>query len=79
MSDVRSDASGGSGKIETDAAKAKAAMDDTGEGSETFSANWDPRKDRGIDSMFDQLAIAEEEFDDFVVEEDDEALAESTR
>jgi hypothetical protein len=54
-------------------------MDDTGEGSETFSANWDPRKDRGIDSMFDQLAIAEEEFDDFVVEEDDEALAESTR
>jgi hypothetical protein len=46
--------------------------------SDEASANTSGVKDGGIDSMFDKLEIADEDFDDFVIEDDTE-IVESTR
>jgi hypothetical protein len=43
------------------------------------SASAESRKEVGIDTMFDHLAIDESEFDDFVIEEDEATIEASTR
>jgi hypothetical protein len=43
------------------------------------SASAESRKEVGIDTMFDHLAIDESEFDDFVIEEDEATIKASTR
>ncbi|KAK1644040.1 hypothetical protein QYE76_061845 [Lolium multiflorum] len=43
------------------------------------SASAESRKEVGIDTMFDHLAIDESEFDDFVIEEDEDITEASTR
>jgi hypothetical protein len=49
-------------------------------GDPRFSlANEDPGKAMGIDTMFNQLFIEETEFDDFVVDEDEQSLLKGTR
>jgi hypothetical protein len=48
------------------------------EASDGASASTDKRKQGALDSLFDRLDIAEEEFDDFVIEDDSE-IAESVR
>jgi hypothetical protein len=42
-------------------------------------ADENPGKAMGIDTMFDQLIIEDTEFDDFVVDEDEQSLLEGTR
>jgi hypothetical protein len=46
---------------------------------EEASASTESRNEVGLDTMFDQLAIDESEFDDFVIEEDEATLLASTR
>jgi hypothetical protein len=43
------------------------------------SASAESRKEVGIDTMFDHLAIEASEFDDFVIEEDEATIKASTR
>jgi hypothetical protein len=76
ISETLSSASGGSGRICDENGKTKAAPGATSEKQDAFSASGESRKDNCIDSIFDYLANGEDEFVDFVIEEDDAALAE---
>jgi hypothetical protein len=61
---------------EKDAAAGNLPLDNQDAGN---SASAGSRVEAGIDSMFDRLEINEDEFDDFVLEEDDVDIVESTR
>jgi hypothetical protein len=77
MSETKSTTSAGSSKIDEDG-KAKDADPRDVDHVET-SAGEGSRKGGGLDSMLDQLVIDEEEFDNFVIEEDEAVLVENTR
>jgi hypothetical protein len=47
-------------------------------GSQGTKASCSAQRDQGLDSMFDQIEIGEDEFDDLVIEEVDVDLAKST-
>ncbi|KAK1603228.1 hypothetical protein QYE76_018372 [Lolium multiflorum] len=47
--------------------------------SDEVSSSSGARIDKGIDCLFDMLEIADEEFDDFVIEEDDADISANTR
>ncbi|KAM0840031.1 hypothetical protein ACQ4PT_059934 [Festuca glaucescens] len=75
MADPKFDASAAAGKDDTDGVKVnKSSVGDEGSSTQGFGT-----QGAGIDSMFDRLEIAEEEFDDLVLEDDDAELQESTR
>jgi hypothetical protein len=58
--------------------------DDGGGGGSTSQmegslSHGEPRKDGGIDVLFDQLGLEEADFDDFVIDDQEEMLMEGTR
>jgi hypothetical protein len=78
MAEARLPSSIGSGKSGEVEAKKIAARIVAGDEREVPSVGASSSQDQGIETMFDQLLIEEEEFDDFVIE-DDPTLEESTR
>jgi hypothetical protein len=80
MSDVRASASASSGQKSAEDEKMQAdPYPQVGE-FDASSSVLGLTKVGGIDSMFDHLVIGEDEFDDFVIdEEDEEVLMENTR
>jgi hypothetical protein len=76
MSDNRSTSSANRDAVA--GAIGKASDDPVMEAPSTAESSGSQRE-RGLDSMFNQLEIEEEEFDDFVIDEDDVNIVESTR
>jgi hypothetical protein len=78
MLDVRSTTTAGSSKIGNEEGRRNDDQDPCHVDHDRKAVSEESREE-GVGSMFDQLALDEEDFDDFAIEDDDAALAEGAR